>query len=306
MLAPRRWLDRSAVVGLAACVLACFTDAPPLDEDTGSTSAADTTAADDDNGSTTATIGDDESASPDATSSPNTVTTEEASSDVDAESETGHEECSCPADVLLCDGFEAELRQWLPPAGDPPPAISGEEVQCGAGALLSSMPADQTLSTISAEVTSDAPLALPWSFGGWYFLGGSCLTGAPVRILRLWFDDGGVAPPEYLVDIVVDDSAVRLRAIGPSGDDGIEGSFSPVITDEWVPFRVDFDLSLTNAPQISATIGDSLVVVTDPPIAPSFDAPRIYPTLGASREGAPQTELGCNVVYDDVWFGPTQ
>ena len=306
MLAPRRWLDRSAVVGLAACVLACFTDAPPLDEDTGSTSAVDTTAADDDaTGPTTTTIGDDVTSAPDttaATDADTTVTTAEG----EAESDTGDPMCECPSNAALCDGFELDLSSWQPGAGFPPPAITYRDAHCGDGALRAEVAPEGSHSTISAEVIGTEPLMLPWSFGGWYYLAGGCVQLPAVRLLRLWFDDGMGTTPEYLIDVVVEPGALRLRATRAKVGSEVESLLIEVETDAWIEFRIDFDFTSPRAPQVSATIGGGAVGIAAPPVVPGFGTLRVYPTLGPYREGAPpQNDEVCFVAYDDVWFGPS-
>jgi hypothetical protein len=305
MLAPRRWLDRSAVVGLAVCMLACFTDAPPLDEDTGSTSAEDTTAAEGDaTGPTTTTIGDDATSSPDTTAATDadaTMTTAEA----EAESETGTPACECPSNAALCDGFELDLSSWQPGAGLPPPMITYRDVHCGDGALRAEVAPEGSHSTISAEVIGTEPLMLPWSFGGWYYLAGGCVQPTPVRLLRLWFDDGMGTTPEYLVDVVVEPGALRLRATGPEFGSEVEGVLMQTETDAWIEFRIDFDFTSPRAPQVDATIGSGAVGIAAPPVVPEFGTLRVYPTLGPYLEGDPQDDTLCFVLYDDVWFGPS-
>lgn len=308
MMPPRRWLDRCAVAGLATCVVGCFTDAPPLEDDTGSTSGGPTTDPEGDASGATMSVGDDaddDSATLDTSGTTTTAGSEESPGDAEAESETGTPECGCPDGVVLCDDFDDdELDGWLPPAGDPEPRIDDEMVHCGAGSLRAEMPADASVSTISALVQDDAPLGAPWSFGGWYFVSGACPQGTGIRILRLWLDDDDMAPPQYLVDLVLHLDELRLRATNDV-DVQMEGVLLNFSVDAWVEFRIDFDLTNPSTPVVVATIGDELVSVPVPPVAPTLETLYTYPTLGTFREGISMSDQTCVVHYDDIWFGPT-
>lgn len=307
MLAPRRWLGRSAVAGLMSCVLGCFTDAPPLDEDTGSTSAADTSAAAeaDATGSPTTASADEATGSPDDSGSSGADTTAATANDVASESDTGQPACECPSSAALCDGFEDGLELWSPGAGKPPPSITSDVVQCGNGALHTEVSGAASHATISAVLIGPEPLQSAYSFGGWYSLASTCAQPTPVRFLRLYFDDGGGETPEYLVDVVLDPGALRLRATGPEFDSEVTGTLMQVETDAWVEFRIDIDLTDSLAPQVSATIGSGSVAIDAPPAVPTFAELRVYPTLGPYREGKSQSDELCVIVYDQVWFGPT-
>jgi hypothetical protein len=300
---PRRWLDRWAVVGLATSVLGCFTDAPPLEDDTGSTSRADGTGAEADaTGSPTTSMDDDDGPVDDSGDTTTGGSSDDSTPDAEAEVDTGSVECDCPVDALLCEDFESDLEEWSPPAGAVLPTIASDVVHCGNGALHTELPAEGDRSTIGIELTSPEASQSAWSFGGWYLLEGGCLQEEPIRFVRVWFGGGG-GDSLYRIDLVIDAQWLRLLAYTPEIEN--EGSLMRFPTDEWVEFRIDFDLSQADAPQVSATIDGNAVTVAAPAV-PTIADHRVYPTLGPFRNDGPQTDVPtCVVTYDHVWFGPT-
>lgn len=106
--------------------------------------------------------------------------------------------------------------------------------------------------------------------------------------MRLWFDDGGAVPPEYLVELVVEGVSLHLRATaaGDATPPAVD-STDLFAKDTWVAFRIDFDMSNPNQPAIAASIdGAEALEIEDPPPLVSLAEPHYVwsrRTTSASR-----------------------
>lgn len=305
----RRAIDLRASWAAAALVGACFTDPPASEDETGTTVAGDGTSSSTASSSAASTI--ETSAAADADAEVGTDTASPTSGGVTTDSETDDTsstgatiECGCPGDALLCEEFEADLDLWEQFVGNPAPEPSTEQVACGAQALEAVMPTDQSASTITADVAGDATLVEPFALGGFMMIDGACMRDAAVRIVRLWFDDGGEVPPEYLVELVVQNPELQLRLTGTGATDPVLAAMPLFPKNTWVTFRIEFDMSDPIAPQIAASIDDGpeLSVPVAPPLV-SLANPHTYLVLGPRRETL-ELSADCVVFYDDVWLAP--
>src|SRR5687768_14371758 len=178
---------------------------------------------------------------------------------------------------------------------------------CESRSLKAVMPASQNSSTIAIDVPGAAVLASPFSLGGYVMILTSCKSDATIRIARLWFDDGGSMPPEYLVELVIEGTALHLRATGADGETppAIDSTalFPP---DTWVAFRIDFDMSDPIQPVVAASIdgAPALALGGEPPLV-DLAEPHTFAVLGPRREMGTGDRDDCVVFYDEVWLAPT-